>query len=311
MTPEILLLHRKGPERFRLENMGSHAFSFQTCLRHIVLVDSQELNAGWVDEIREGDERLHGEDAYKLLLEIICGLHSPLLGETEVYGQFKNAVGQFNTPATPWGSLLARTFRLLFEDAKRIRQSYLEDLGSQSYGSILRRELRSLKRVHILGAGHLVKEILPWIAKEGIEIHVHCRDPKRGQVETAADEKVHFHSIGDSIGDTNNDRVQLAEAQVLIVAAPVSSAWMNEWMPASNDLRLVADLRADSAVDRFQAADSETRILDLGEFMSRLTTNQALLAERKELSLTAIEAAASERARAIEYRPFGWEDVCA
>ncbi len=293
MTQDFVVLHRTGPERFRLRE-GVHAFSFMTCLRHIVIADLDVI----ADLAPQGGSVLRGEDAYRFVLEVICGLHSPLVGETEVAGQFKNAVSAFNAPA---GSSMAKTFKALFEDAKKIRDAYLKDLGSQSYGSVLRREIRGLRNVHILGAGHLVQEILPWVMKDSMQITVHVRDVVKAS-----------RKLAEKLGAESFSKIRLAEigAQIeacdaLVIAAPVTSSFVSTW---SKGAGFVADLRADSAIDLLNGFD---RVLELGAFMSRLSENQALVLERKRLALVAIAKAALERARTVEYRPFGWEDVCA
>lgn len=301
MTNEIVLLHKTGPERF--ESIDStRAFSFMTCLRHIVIAESSH-----VDDLQsQSHQVLSASEAYCFLLEVVCGLHSPLVGETEVSGQFKAAVGAYQFPATPWGTQLAKTFKTLFEDAKKVRDAHLKDLGSQSYGSVLRREVRGLKSLHILGAGHLVQEILPWVMKDRLQITVHCRDVVKAEAELALKldagqlARVRVVSLGDRAGLTTGD--------ALVIAAPVTASWIRSWLPKEADLKFVADLRADSAVDRLAEF---SRVLELGEFMSRLSTNQVLLETRKASALQTIAAAALERARSVEYRPFGWEDVCA
>lgn len=276
-----------------------------TCLRHIVIANLDEAAAIAAQANGPNDQILRGEQAYTLILEIICGLHSPLVGETEVYGQFKNAVSNYSIPATPWGTLIAKTFKTLFEDAKKIRDQHLKDLGSQSYGSVLRREVKGLKSVHILGAGHLVQEILPWINKEGISVVIHCRNPEKALEQLGAlASKVKV--VG--LSQTSEDRLSLTEADVLVIAAPVSSSWIRSWVPAEAKPRMIADLRADSETD---ALVEFSRVLQLGEFMTRLSQNQTLILERKGAALSAVARAASDRARTVEYRPFGWEDVCA
>lgn len=292
MTTDFLLLHRTGPERFRLPE-SVDAFSFMTCLRHIVIGDADTLS-----QIEAGDGQfLRGDEAYRFLLEVICGLHSPLIGETEVAGQFKNAVANFSYPATPWGSALAKTFKVLFEDAKKIRDAHLKDLGSQSYGSVLRREIRGHKNVHILGAGHLVQEILPWIVKDGIDLTIHVRDVAKASRELS-------EKIGRGLRIVELGQV-IAE-DVLVIAAPVSAKAVSAWAPRGASF--VADLRADSSQDLLMGFE---RVLELGSFLSRLTENQAVLEERKQSALQAIAKAALDRGRSVEYRPFGWEDVCA
>lgn len=297
MTQDFLVLHRTGPERYQLA-AEAEAFSFMTCLRHVVIGDTHEI----ADLASQGGDLLRGEEAYRFVLEVICGLHSPLIGETEVAGQFKNTVASYSYPATPWGSALAKTFKALFEDAKKIRDAHLKDLGSQSYGSVLRREVRGLREIHMLGAGHLVQEILPWVMKDSLKITLHVRDVARAReglaAKLSADQLARVSVV--AVGSH-------AVGGALVVAAPVASSEIAAWA-GDAPVAFVADLRADSSVDKL---NSFTRVLELGEFMSRLSENQSVLQERKRLALVAISKAALERARTVEYRPFGWEDVCA
>ena len=132
MSHELTLLHRTGPQRFELPHRDAQSdarwFSFETCLRHIVIADSEVSQEIELHSLSHDDRVLRGEEAYRFLLQVICGLHSPLVGETEVYGQFKNAAATFASTSSPWASSLSRVFKWLFEDAKRIRQAHLEDL---------------------------------------------------------------------------------------------------------------------------------------------------------------------------------------
>ncbi len=326
MFSDVVLIHRPGgkgsitlhPELKEAVSpeFAKHWFFWQTCLRQIAIAD--ELTVGALKaHLEPNDEVYQGEAAYGFLLEIICGLHSPLLGETEVYGQFKNAVAAFQFPLTPWGSHLRRFFKVLFEDAKRIRQAHLEDLGSQSYGSVLRRELRGLKHIHILGAGQLVQEILPWLTKDGNQVHIHARDTVKARqqlagVLKAGSTKVHCLPAGHGalgVLPVHTDDTDMVHTQAVIIAAPVSAKFLELWLKGAPELVVIADLRADSATDLPQL-QSETHLV-LGDVFSRITQNQALLAERKEAALAAIRDAVHERNSYVEYRPFGWEDVCA
>lgn len=322
MFSDVILIHRPGSKgSATLQPLLKEALSpelakpwffWQTCLRQILIAD--EITAGALKaHLEPSDEIYRGEKAYGFLLEIICGLHSPLLGETEVYGQFKNAVAAFNFPQTPWGSHLKRFFKVLFEDAKRIRQMHLEDLGSQSYGSVLRRELRGLKRIHILGAGQLVQEILPWLTKDGNEVHVHARDAAKAREQLAGvlkdGSRVHGLPAGHGqapVALVDND---IARAEAVVIAAPVSAKCIERWLQNAPELTVIADLRADSATDS-PRLPTRTHLV-LGDVFTRISQNQAILAERKQAALGAIEEAVRERNSHVEYRPFGWEDVCA
>jgi glutamyl-tRNA reductase len=308
MNHELVLLHRAGSVRFEFGKPAAESacdsivtdsfFSFETCMRHILLLSSDSLGE-FADPIREGDQVFKGEEAYRFLLEVICGLHSPLIGETEVYGQLKNKVSGFTFSTSPWHSDLRRMFRSLFEDAKVIREKHLKDLGSQSYGSVLRREAKGAKRVHILGAGHLVQEILPWLAKDGTEVHVYCRNPKKAIA--ILPNKVNVHGLSELVSSQSQE--------IFVVAAPVTAAWIKAWLPSGSRFRLIADLRSDSQVDRL--AQNFGRTLELGEMLTRISANQIALEQRKTDALDDAKVLAEKRSRHSEYRPFGWEDVCA
>ena len=214
MFSDITILHRTGSEPFRASDIGaSEALVWQTCLRSLAIGETERMRA---IETSSRDERLHGLDAYKLCLEIACGLRSPLVGETEVLGQFKIAFQSFAAPAGPWGAQLKRFSRCLFEDVKKVRAAHLDSLGSQSYGSVVRREIRGLCRVHVIGAGQLVEEMLPWLAKDGVELRVHARDPLKARARLArVAVRVEVSALREAVG--------LSSAQAIVVAAPLGA----------------------------------------------------------------------------------------
>jgi glutamyl-tRNA reductase len=308
MLNDLILIHRNHGNSSLLPQgqdalVEGEVFLFKTCLRQVAIVDQMALNE-IQDSLKSDDEVMSGTDAYRFMLEVVCGLRSPLLGETEVGGQFKLAAQTFSIPASPWGQQLQRFFKFLFEDAKRIRQNHLVDLGSQSYGSVLRREMKGLRQIHVLGAGHLVQETLPWFSKDGIEVHVHCRDVAK--VKQALGERA-----GLFVHDLREKR-NLETADALVVAAPVESKWVDEWLAHRKNLKLVADLRADSREDRLAPLFADPcMVYDLSQIFGRVSENQARLEARRAAALKEIDTVVRERNSHVEYRPFGWEDVCA
>ncbi|NDD90622.1 hypothetical protein EBZ37_00835 [bacterium] len=128
------------------------ALKFETCQR-ILWIQGQP--SGQVFTLPHEANYFTENEAYGFLLEVICGLHSRVFGETEVLGQFKSFY-RGKPELSPWG-------QWLIEDAKTIRSRHLRDIGSHSYGSMVRRWCGSLPHVVILGTGQLAEKIRPWI----------------------------------------------------------------------------------------------------------------------------------------------------
>ena len=66
-----------------------------------------------------------------------------------------------------------------YADSKVVRDTHLRGLGSQSYGSITRRKIRECSRIDIVGGGHLMREVLPWLLKLKVPVCVHVREPQK------------------------------------------------------------------------------------------------------------------------------------
>ncbi len=295
MFSELILLHRKGQRDFELRggaaSVSAELWSFRTCLRKILIVSESSLAS---IQLAEGDEVFRGADAFRFCLQVIAGLQSPLIGETEVAGQFRTVVQNFAIPHGPWGHQLKRFFAALFEDVKKVRQKHLTDLGSQSYGSLLRRDLRGCKQIHIVGAGGFVKDLMPWLNKDGAKIVVHARNVLKAQQALSEFTQIEFQSL---------EQLQLG-AGVLLVAAPLAA----QDLRFSSDFDLLVDLRGDAHLDQVMFAKKR---IDLQELLSRIQANQEFLEGKKRDALCEIEMIVEDRSRSIEYRPFGWEDVCA
>src|SRR4029079_3255285 len=111
---------------------------WQTCLRRIVFLHRSELEP----RISSRLEIYSGRKAYQILLEVICGLHSPLVGENAVMGQFRKFPTSAVFPETTWGRFLRDLTTDLLVDARQVRHHHLQNLGSQSYGSLIRKHLK-------------------------------------------------------------------------------------------------------------------------------------------------------------------------
>jgi len=259
---------------------------WSTCVRQMRIGLSD-----WLQENSEAPKGLTGREAYSYLLEVICGLHSPMIGETEVFGQFRERVLNFNEHPQ-----LTKIFKSLIVDAKTIRQLHLENLGANSYGSLTRKYTRDFDGLAILGAGKLATEILPWLKQKEI-VEVFARTP----------EKVRFQSFPNVTLETL-DKTSLSRA--LVVAAPVTDEWLSSWIKIHFPyLSLLIDLRENSRSDAFSRNNFSTVVLQ--DYFSEINANQDQIRQRIESAKKEIDNLSEQRLKTQEIRPFGWDDICA
>ncbi|RYZ70147.1 MAG: hypothetical protein EOP09_06555, partial [Proteobacteria bacterium] len=169
---DISLLHRRGANP--LSGLDSQTLVWKTCLRQIAFLSSPHQDFA----LEETDEIFSGSAAFAFLLEIICGLHSPVVGETEVLGQFKNFAAGAIENESSMNPPLRQFLQALLLNAKVMRAEHLVGLGSQGYGSLVRKLSKSESSVTLMGSGQLVEEILPWLAKQK-SLQVVCRNPHK------------------------------------------------------------------------------------------------------------------------------------
>src|SRR6266536_5491780 len=120
-----------------------NSLEWQTCLRRSLFLNSND-NRPVIEAAEVGKmvpptvEVFRGQEAYRFLLEVICGLNSPIVGETAVMGQFKEFLLDAKFAKTSWGNFLRQLATNLMIDAKRVRACHMQGIGSQSYGSLVR-----------------------------------------------------------------------------------------------------------------------------------------------------------------------------
>src|SRR3989440_8398214 len=200
---------------------------WKTCLRRILFLNShdhreliQTLEAGNV--IPPIVEIVRGQDAYGFLLEVICGLNSPIVGETAVMGQFKEFLLNAKFPKTSWGNFLRQLATNLMIDAKRVRHDHLQGIGSQSYGSLVRQHVKGLPAVAVLGAGKLAREILPWlIGKTKIRVFYRNWQHAKDLLKEYPEIELVQHSDDDAGWET--------EEAGVVIAAPMTADRVAAW----------------------------------------------------------------------------------
>lgn len=276
MLQDFSVIHRRKPDVFA----GLKDPVWSTCLRGLAFVKGRPDFP-----IMACDEVYHQHLAYQFLLEIICGLHSPIIGETEVLGQFKIFAQSWVQLDESREPLVQR----LLNDAKAIRSRHLSGMGNQSYGSWLRKNLNSTSgQIHILGAGHLVQEILPYLEKQG-EVILHARSP----------DKVGFFSRVLNLKKSRFDK------GALVVAAPLSGEEIRQWLNGSTPEQIF-DLRDNSSSD----AVCPTAV-PLAEIFGQIEQTKAQLRPVVEKIKVEIAHRSELVAGQERVRPQGWDDLCA
>jgi glutamyl-tRNA reductase len=268
------------------------AYRFETCLRGIVISTS-----GFPLEFSNPPtEVLQGDNAYSWLLEVLAGLHSPLLGETEVLGQFREQV------LFPLGNSIPSFLKGIVEDVKKVRHECLQNLGQKTYGSLARRLMIGDHPLYFLGAGQMTREILPFMQKMNRKkVTVVARSVERAKrtLPLACELQTWDVQVNDPVFD-------------LIVAAPVSDEGLRRWIQKQSGLiNRCLDLRALPVQPERNEWSTREGFWNLEDFFSMQKGEEAVAREKVVLARRRIQQVTEKRWTQRWDRPFGWEDVCA
>ncbi|MCK5884366.1 MAG: hypothetical protein KAG61_11810 [Bacteriovoracaceae bacterium] len=191
MLDKLIVRHYPLPET-RVIPHESGAFVLATCQRTLVVRLGSSL--GKV----EGSDFYLGSDGYSLLLEVICGLKSSIIGETEIVQQFKKCYREY-IDRPDRDSTLMRVLERLFKDAKKVRADHLLTVGGRSYASICKKIIKrnsSQGKILVVGSGALAKDIVKQCSKE-FEIYLSARNDDAVD-ELASHSKVTIVPWGDN-----------------------------------------------------------------------------------------------------------------
>lgn len=266
---------------------GADAIVWRTCVRQVAFVDERGA-------IPEGVPAWHDEAAYAHLLEVVCGLHSPIVGETEVLHQFKI----FADALPAENSLLRELCARLLADARTIRAGHLIGLGSRSYGSAVRRYVRHSGRVAVVGTGVLAQEIVPFLIRPDCVIDLWGRRAQCPIVGSG----LSYRSI-----ESPNPAV-IAQPSAIVIAAPIGAAQVARFAARYTHPEVVIDLRAEGAHDPLLTS---APVITLADVFSGLqdaahATDERVIAAKEEIRQCA--RAFTTRAK---LNPSGWHDLCA
>ena len=284
----------------------SGAFHLDSCQRRLwVLPDPQAALplAGFF-------ETFSGEAAYDFLLRVACGLESQVIGETDIFGQVKEAWSAFLEAGSPQSELLDPWMQKLFGDTKEIRSRHLQSAGGATYGSLVRRLLpeRLSGPVLLIGAGQLARSISPYLAEFGI----HALNRSAGRLEGLLQELREKHPGSDARALAPAEEAQAwRRAGAVVLCVPM-------------------DLEGDSARRGYAAAlGGDTPVLHLGgfaaesgpwasipgvRFLDELFSLEKSQGDLRRAQARRAAQACSERAKlrglgGSVSTPHGWEDL--
>jgi glutamyl-tRNA reductase len=263
------------------------AVVWRTCVRQLAFVDDH-------DAIPHGLPAWHDEAAYAHLLEVVCGLHSPIVGETEVLHQFKVFAENLPTERSPLRDLCTR----LLADARTVRARHLIGLGSRSYGSAVRRYVRGSARVAIIGTGVLAQEIVPFLVRPD-----RCLDVWGRRTECAiAAPGLTYRELQCS------HPAAIAQPSAIVVAAPMRAADIAQCAARYASLDVVIDLRAEGQQDPLPPI---APVISLADVFSDLQQAAHAIDGRVVAAKEEITQCARAYTSRVKLNPSGWHDLCA
>lgn len=257
---------------------------WQTCLREVLFVHDLP------DETLESHV-VTGEDAYAVLLEVVCGLRSPLAGETEVQAQFKTFLSSLD-PSVDRD--LMRIGQRVLADAKSIRQRHLQGVGVIAYGRLAARFVPAGRRVVLVGTGALATDLRAALAEQH-QIDSWGRRPDNGQ---------QGYSV---LAAAGRGIVHSADPATLIVAAPVPQSAVNALTACYPRLWEIIDLRGRH---EWVSVPADCRLITLDDLFSeaRVCGPGAARIDAARRDIRELSRAFAQR---DELRPFGWDDLWA
>ena len=156
---------------------------------------------------------LNEAQAYKHLLEVICGLKSEIAGETQVLGQFKIFLTALKKEHHSFYLNHSVLFQSLLQDCKELREKHIQNWGGSSYGSLTRKLVERTPHVSVLGNGQLAKSLIPWLKEKKSVVYV--RNPRK-PLEQMLDCSL------------ISNYPQPSKLRSLVVAAPVDNSFLYE-----------------------------------------------------------------------------------
>lgn len=291
------------------------AFCLDSCQR-VLLVCHEEGLAG--AGAPKAFSTYSGARGYEFLLRVAAGLESQVKGETDVFGQMKDAWKRFEAAGSVQAPQLRIWIQRVFEDTKEIRANYLQNQGGSSYGSLVRRWMREhglSGPVLLLGAGQLAQSVAPFLLpNENEELWVWNRSFEKlagmmGRLSGRRD--VHGELRAEMILGLEQEARAWREAKTVIACIPFGELdvqRMEWWKQGGTEGRAVIHL---GGMKNQAGAWSDLPGFCCLDDLFELQKNQEELRScRYSLALKACEERAKLRALGNSVTiPHGWEDL--
>lgn len=224
------------PENEELESLQYLAevfngiFYVQTCQRVILVIEGNAVDH-FLEEYTKirnttlpTPEIFRNEEGLQHLIEVVASLDSMVLGETEIQGQFKHAVDQYNQLMSPFlVGLLAKILRA----GKNIRNNSKLKNGKIStivlVEEVFRESLQQANSIGIIGTGKMAKGIVRFLIAKYSNLYLYTQHDDRVGLEYKG---IQFRHIDD-----------LAQHDVIITATNTKIDVCNQ--PMLHDLLLI------------------------------------------------------------------------
>ncbi|TGK38375.1 glutamyl-tRNA reductase [Leptospira gomenensis] len=287
MWSTLRVYHSTQKDRDVAEVPGSYSWS--TCMRTIWVADSRihrEPRASIPLETYTGYE------GYRFLLEVISGLRSRLLGETEVLAQFRDKFKTASLPSSAFGEYLAKLRDSLIQDSRSIRSRYLQNLGEQSYGGLANKYLKDETNVVLLGTGQLAEKILPWMKDRNVVL-VGRNELRLGELSVTFG--VPVRTLSDWFPDSAD--------RAVVVAAPLD---LTPYLDRMNSGSLLIDFREFPLEGNIPDRIS---YISFAAMLDSLRETEEKAQRVREAVSPALDELVEERELEAQQFIFGWEDL--
>jgi glutamyl-tRNA reductase len=156
--------------------------------------------------------------------------------------------------------------------------------------------------VAVLGSGKLAREILPWlIGKTTARVFYRTRQHAEDLLTEYPEVKLEQYCTHDAGWEQQETG--------LVIAAPLPAAEVETWVRSqSSTFSKCLDLRGDAETDPIALP---IPVIKLSELFDALRTERQRLEGRVDAARGAIQHLIQRQATQAQFRPFGWEDLCA